>query len=134
MRGRLFALQELFTTQAMLMQDDEELSELVGSGGARQLRLARSLFDSGRSLSARLYALAGDLMTEQNALVNERLTLVSTFFLPLTVSTGFFGMNFGWMTDRVGGFAAFLVLGICVPVLSTAVTLAVVRRMGASGE
>lgn len=35
------------------------------------------------------------MLNEQNSLLNERLTLVSTIFLPLTVSTEFFGRNFG---------------------------------------
>ena len=38
-----------------------------------------------------LYAMLGDLLTQQSSVVIERLTLVSTIFLPLTLGTGFFG-------------------------------------------
>lgn len=59
----------------------------------------------------------------------EHLTLVSMIFLPLTVATGFFGMNFNWMTGRVGTLPAFVALGIVVPALLTAVTFALIRRL-----
>jgi magnesium transporter len=48
----------------------------------------------------------------------ERLTVVATIFLPLTVVTGFFGQNFGWMIERIKGLAAFLILGVGVFVVS----------------
>jgi Mg2+ and Co2+ transporter CorA len=52
-----------------------------------------------------------------------RLTLVSLIFLPVTALTGFFGMNFNWMIDAIGGEAAFLVLGVMLPLLCVAFTI-----------
>ena len=50
--------------------------------------------------------------------LNERAYLVSvvaTIFVPLTFITGFFGMNFGWMVDRIDSQVAFWLLGFVVP-------------------
>jgi magnesium transporter len=45
----------------------------------------------------------------------ERLTVVATIFLALTVVTGFFGQNFGWMLNRIDTLTAFLLgLGLFV--------------------
>ena len=40
------------------------------------------------------------------------LTVVATIFLPLTFVTGFFGMNFSWMTGQIDTGLAFLLLGV----------------------
>jgi len=37
---------------------------------------------------------------------------VATIFLPLTVLTGFFGMNFNWLISHIGPAWAFWGLGI----------------------
>jgi magnesium transporter len=55
--------------------------------------------------------------------LNERAYLVSvvaTIFVPLTFITGFFGMNFGWMVDRVDTQLAFWLLGFAIPAATAA--------------
>ena len=53
-----------------------------------------------------------DLQLNQRAYL---VSVVATIFVPLTSITGFFGMNFGWMVDRAGGPAAFVLLGASPP-------------------
>jgi len=62
------------------------------------------------------------------------LTVVATFFLPLTFLVGFFGQNFKWMTDRIQGLGSFVVLGLGVSVLFVAVLFMVFRRAGFIGR
>jgi magnesium transporter len=52
-----------------------------------------------------------EISVRQNETV-KRLTLVATIFLPLTFITGFFGMNFGWLTGHIASFWVFAVYGI----------------------
>jgi magnesium transporter len=56
-------------------------------------------------------SLQGMLDTYTNE-VQERLTIVATIFLPLTVITGFFGMNFNWLVNHIGSEWTFFGLGM----------------------
>ena len=56
-------------------------------------------------------SLQGMLDTYTNE-VQERLTIVATIFLPLTLIASFFGQNFGWLTRHIGSTSAFWGLGV----------------------
>ncbi len=77
--------------------------------------------------------LQGMLDTYSNE-VQERLTIVATIFLPLTVLTGFFGMNFNWMIDHIGSAWAFFGLGVGGPVAACLGIVLWLRRTGPLDE
>jgi Mg2+ and Co2+ transporter CorA len=69
--------------------------------------------------------------------LNERAYLVSvvaTIFVPLTVITGFFGMNFGWMVDRIDTQVAFWLLGFVVPAATAALAWRLLVRRFVMGD
>ena len=51
-----------------------------------------------------------EISVRQNEI--RQLTVIATVFLPLSVLTGFFGMNFGWLTGHISSFWEFLVFGL----------------------
>ncbi len=60
--------------------------------------------------------------------VIERLTIVATIFLPLTVLTGFFGMNFGWLVNHIRSPWAFWAFGLGGSLLSSLAIVWWIRR------
>jgi magnesium transporter len=92
---------------------EHELRNVV----SQMVRVSDRIDDALRSLDDALDLLNAALSNRLNV-VMERLTVVATVFLPLTVVTSFFGMNFSWMVKRIDSLAAFLVLGIGVFALS----------------
>jgi magnesium transporter len=85
----------------------DELQDVAGE----MIRVADRVNDALDRLATALDVLNASVANRLNASM-ERLTVVATIFLPLTVVTGFFGQNFGWMTARINSLAAFLVLGV----------------------
>ena len=129
LRTELFRIGETQAVQQNLFSADEEFAQTMGEEHRRLIARAATAFGANHSTTSRLYAMLGDVLAEQDTVVSERLTLVATIFLPLTLTTGFFGMNFQWMTDRIGGPTAFVLFGLVVPAALTLATLVVVRRL-----
>jgi magnesium transporter len=69
------------------------------------------------------------LSNRQNE-ISKQLTIIATVFLPLSALTGFFGMNFSWLTGHIDGFWEFLIFGIGSLVVSLIVLWAFFSRRG----
>ncbi|MFJ6754486.1 CorA family divalent cation transporter [Streptomyces sp. NPDC091273] len=105
---RLRLVREYQRTSRMVLTDIESLQEA-----------ARRAFGSYSSL----------VSADQNGVIN-RLAIVSTIFLPLTFLTGFFGMNFAYLTDELESRAVFWLLAVGLQVAFLAIALYMLHRTG----
>jgi Mg2+ and Co2+ transporter CorA len=91
---------------------------IVGRPGRRvrdlggHLALAADQAQSTREAIAEALDLSLQITSNRLGEAAERLSVIATLVLPATLVTGFFGMNFLWMTDRLDSFLSFLLLGI----------------------
>ena len=69
------------------------------------------------------------ISVQQNE-ATKRLTIVATIFLPLSFVVGFFGMNFGWLTDHTSSLTTFLIYGVGGLVVCCLVLFLLFRRSG----
>jgi len=116
LRSKLYRLQQIVVPQRdMLARGGDLLEALPGLERDVARHPFRDVHDD-LVLTANQIDYLRELLAEAvNVLLNQmagRLTVVATFFLPLTFATGFFGMNFGWMVDHIDSAAAFFVLGV----------------------
>jgi magnesium transporter len=141
LRGELFGLSQVVVAQRDMLLDGGELIEcLPGLEGEEARHPFRDVHDqlvltAGRVAYGREIlgdALSAYLATTSNRL-NElaaRITLIATIFVPLTLVTSFFGMNFGWMVDHIDSRADFLVLGVGGLIVPVVVAVALFLRTG----
>ena len=76
----------------------------------------------------------GTSVSNRQSQVINRLTIISAIFLPLTFLTGYFGMNFQWMINRMQSLRSFLVIGVGLFLGVLVTTLSLFRQLGWLGE
>jgi len=109
----------------------------VGDRGAQELNdyveqvedFEDQLYERRRWMSEITHDFATAIAQRQSEQIG-RLTLVSLIFLPVTALTGFFGMNFDWMSRAVASREAFFLLGVLLPALSVMLTVIWLWRKG----
>jgi magnesium transporter len=70
-----------------------------------------------------------DISVRQNE-TTKQLTIIATIFLPLSFISGFFGQNFGWLTNHITSFATFAGVGLGSMVLACVLLYGWFRKSG----
>jgi len=123
MRGRLFRLLQVIVPQRDMLAGGAEVIERVLGIGAGQAHHPFADIRDDLVLAVNLIAYCRELLAEalnvylqatSNRLneVATRVSVLATILVPLTIITGFFGQNFGWLVDHIDSLAAFLIWGI----------------------
>src|SRR3954464_12750511 len=141
LRGRLFRIMQVIQPQRdMLSGGGDAIERVLGldRGQAHHpfqdirddLVLAVNLIAYCRELLAE--ALNVYLQATSNRLneVATRLSVLASIFVPLTLVTGFFGQNFGWLVNHIDSLTAFLIWGVGGLVVPGVAIWAGLRRAG----
>jgi magnesium transporter len=145
--GRLFDMKRALIVLRKIVTPERDMFATLVSGSsalpgmtAEYERYFRDLYDhlirvsdlvdSYRDLLSG--AMDTHLSTVSNRLnvVMKQLTIIATIILPLSFLTGFFGQNFGWMVNRIGSFAVFVVIGIGTQILTVTALVVMFRKRG----
>ncbi|WP_406164916.1 CorA family divalent cation transporter [Streptomyces sp. NBC_00996] len=118
---------EIFTRR-MLSSSFPEQRQRLAREFQHAGRLVLTDIESVQDAARRAFASYSSLVSgEQNGVIN-RLAIVSTIFLPLTFLTGYFGMNFTYLTNELESRAVFWLLAVWLQVSVLFVALYVLRR------
>jgi len=140
MKRNLVALRQVVTPQrdmfAAMLSGRYDIAGLDDDG----MRYFRDVYDHLIRLSDELDtyrdlltgAMDVYLSTVSNKLnvIMKQLGVIATIFLPLSFLTGFFGQNFGWLVDHIGGTGTFFGLGLGLDLLSVTGFMVMFRKRG----
>jgi magnesium transporter len=141
MRGQLFRLLQVIVPQKdMLGENTEAIERVLGiePGQARHpiydirddLVLAANDIAYGREILGEALNVYLQATSNRLNVIGTRLTLMAAIFIPLTLITGFFGQNFGWLVDHIDSLTTFLIWGVGGMVVPTAGIMTWLWRSG----
>ncbi|GHB83982.1 hypothetical protein GCM10010347_63630 [Streptomyces cirratus] len=110
--------QELLTHRRMADPNIPEERQALNRMHERTVRLVMMEIDSLRDETRRAADTYASLVAEQQNLVINKLAIASVIFLPLSFLTGFFGMNFSYLSNHLSSEKTFLWLGIGMQVVA----------------
>jgi magnesium transporter len=118
--------------RGMVVRNEDTLGEVhVAYGdGPRRVRDLQGHLAYADSLAESTRQTIAEALNLYLSIAAERLTRIATVLLPLTVVTGFFGMNFEWLTEHIDTAWSFVVLGIGGPLASVAGVRLYLSRRG----
>jgi len=93
------------------------------------LRIAEAT-DSMRDRVAGVFEVYLAALDNRQNVIMKQFTVIAGVFLPLSVLTGFFGMNFAWMVTHINSALAFFGFAIVFPIAVLALILTLIRRRG----
>ncbi len=115
------------------VQGMSEKAEYFRDYAERIADLIDKIADLRQRIRDAMGSYATSVSNKQAEIIN-RLTIISAIFLPMTFLTGFFGMNFQWMIDHIGSLRVFMILGIGLFLTTLVVTLSLFKGRGWLGE
>ncbi|MFE2143681.1 CorA family divalent cation transporter [Streptomyces sp. NPDC059456] len=119
---------EEFITRRVLNRNFPQERQRLAREYQRTARVVLTEIEALQEAARRGFGTYSSLVSgEQNGVIN-RLAIVSTIFLPLTFVTGFFGMNFAYLSDELESRAIFWVLAVGLQVVFLAGALYVLHR------
>lgn len=86
--------------------------------------------DAMRERVAGLFELYMAALDNRQNVIMKQFTVIAGIFLPLSVLTGFFGMNFAWMVRELSSGSAFLLLGVILPLMILGLLLSIFAVRG----
>jgi magnesium transporter len=108
--------------RGMVERSQDELFDVPVRFGAaeRRVRDLEGHLERATDSAASTRQTIAEALNLYLSIAAENLTRIATVLLPLTVVSGFFGMNFTWMVDHIDSFWAFAVFGVGGMVASVA--------------
>ncbi|MFE2146944.1 CorA family divalent cation transporter [Streptomyces sp. NPDC059456] len=118
--------QEFLTHRRIANPDLSEERRALNRMHERTVQLVMMEIDSLRDETRRAADTYASLVADQQNLVINKLAIASVIFLPLSFLTGFFGMNFSFLSNSLTSEKTFLWLGIGMQVCALVVAMYVV--------